>query len=125
MDNKWIKISIGFNAVLILVIGFMLIFSKPTDVNEYKAEISRLETLNELILIDNERLINDTKESEDRVKNLDLLLSAEITKSKIYQDEFRRIEKSRETVRDGVRALPHDSVSVELTKYLGRRNTKR
>ena len=125
MENKWIKISIGFNALLILVIGFMLIFSKPTDVNEYKAEISRLETLNELILIDNERLINDTKESEDRVKNLELLLSAEITKSKIYKDEFRRIEKSRETVRDGVRALPHDSVSVELTKYLGRRNTQR
>jgi hypothetical protein len=125
MQNVETKISIGLNVLLLIIVGYTLLFSKPVDVNKYESEISRLKTLNEVISERNIELTKETQLSELRTKRLDSLFTVEVTKSKFYKDEYRRLEKSRETVRDGVRALPHDSVSVELTKYLSRRNSKR
>lgn len=121
-DNKLAIGSLIINVILVLLVGYFMLFAKPSDVKEYEAEISRLKTLNEVLASDNNELTLINIESNKRISKLDSLSLISDKKIKKLDHELRNIEKYREEVRTDVRALPHDSVAGELTKYLQRRN---
>lgn len=124
-DSTYIKISIGLNVILGLLVLYMFVFSNTTEVKRYEAEISRLETENRFLIDKYDELTMSNDESKERVKVIDGKIN-DVSKSLINVNrELKKIEKNgRKDKEDYVNGLSDDSVAVEFTNYLQRRNKR-
>jgi hypothetical protein len=119
------KISIALNITLGLAVVYMFVFHKGKDITRYEAEISRLETENEFVLKQYNELDKMNQESIDRVTAIDTKISGVNKSLNAVNKELKRLERNgKKDKEDFVNHLSDDSVAIEFTKYIQRRNKR-
>jgi uncharacterized protein YoxC len=119
------KISIALNIILGLAVVYMFVFHKGKDITRYEAEISRLETENEFVLKQYNELGKMNQESIDRVTAIDTKISGVNKSLNNVNKELKRLERNgKKDKEDFVNHLSDDSVAIEFTKYIQRRNKR-
>jgi len=119
------KISIALNIILGLAVVYMFVFHKGKDITRYEAEISRLETENEFVLKQYNELDKMNQESIDRVTAIDTKISGVNKSLNAVNKELKRLERNgKKDKEDFVNHLSDDSVAIEFTKYIQRRNKR-
>jgi uncharacterized protein YoxC len=119
------KISIALNIILGLAVVYMFVFHKGKDITRYEAEISRLETENEFVLKQYNELGKMNQESIDRVTAIDTKISGVNKSLNNVNKELKRLERNgKKDKEDFVNHLSDDSVAIQFTKYIQRRNKR-
>ena len=119
------KISIVLNFILGLAVVYMFVFHKGDAIKKYEAEISRLETENVFMLKKYDELSKLNQESINRVTDIDTKINGVNKSLNTVNKELKRLEgNGKKDKEDFVNRLSHDSVAIEFTKYIQRRDKR-
>jgi predicted nuclease with TOPRIM domain len=119
------KISIVLNILLGLAVVYMFVFHKGDAIKKYEAEISRLETENVFMLKKYDELSKLNQESINRVTDIDTKINGVNKSLNTVNKELKRLEgNGKKDKEDFVNRLSNDSVAIEFTNYIQRRNKR-
>jgi predicted Zn-dependent protease len=126
VNPKVIWGSIIVNVILIIAVILLAVLRPSKPIEEYEVEITKLETLNEVMAKDNVNLAKTVEKSNSKIKVIEGEREAMVKQLTLNEIELKRLKNKRITNGKNPPSVKHhpDSVAIEITNYLKRR-TKR